>query len=100
MVWRHIPAAPTMARQATDLDAMLAAPDTAVVHEGLRRCGLTVHVSTKLNKSHTGTGKESLIRPTRGPDDHDNTPQARSPSRSRTPRAQSTCPPAICCGCG
>ncbi|HEY0690442.1 MAG TPA: FdhF/YdeP family oxidoreductase [Kribbella sp.] len=52
----------------------MATPDTTVVHEGLRRCGLTVHVSTKLNRSHTVTGKEALILPTLGRTDHDNTP--------------------------
>jgi anaerobic selenocysteine-containing dehydrogenase len=51
----------------------MATPDTAVVHEGLRRCGLTVHVSTKLNRSHTVTGKEALILPTLGRTDHDST---------------------------
>ena len=34
----------------------MATPDTPVVHEGLRACDLTVHVSTKLNRSHTVTG--------------------------------------------
>jgi molybdopterin-dependent oxidoreductase alpha subunit len=51
----------------------MATPDTTVVHEGLRRCGLTVHVSTKLNRSHTVTGKEALILPTLGRTDYDKT---------------------------
>jgi len=51
-----------------------ATPDTPVVHEGLRACDLTVHVSTKLNRSHTVTGRESLILPCLGRTDHDATP--------------------------
>jgi molybdopterin-dependent oxidoreductase alpha subunit len=52
----------------------MATPDTAVVHQGLRECDLTVHVSTKLNRSHTVTGREALILPTLGRTDHDSTP--------------------------
>jgi molybdopterin-dependent oxidoreductase alpha subunit len=52
----------------------MATPDTAVVHKGLRECDLTVHVSTKLNRSHTVTGREALILPTLGRTDHDHTP--------------------------
>ncbi|MDX6251678.1 MAG: hypothetical protein QOF10_5038 [Kribbellaceae bacterium] len=52
----------------------MATPDTAVVHQGLRECDLTVHVSTKLNRSHTVTGREALILPTLGRTDHDRTP--------------------------
>ncbi|GAB2593113.1 FdhF/YdeP family oxidoreductase [Kribbella endophytica] len=51
----------------------MATPDTDVVHQGLRECDLTVHVSTKLNRSHTVTGKEALILPTLGRTDHDQT---------------------------
>ncbi|GAA0925253.1 FdhF/YdeP family oxidoreductase [Kribbella koreensis] len=51
-----------------------ATPDTEVVAEGLRRCDLTVHVSTKLNRSHTIVGREALILPTLGRTDHDHTP--------------------------
>lgn len=43
-----------------------AAPDTERVAEGLARCGLTVHVAIKLNRSHLVTGRESLILPTIG----------------------------------
>ncbi|HET6743385.1 MAG TPA: FdhF/YdeP family oxidoreductase, partial [Kribbella sp.] len=50
-----------------------ATPDTEVVHRGLRQCDLTVHVSTKLNRSHTITGREALILPTLGRTDHDHT---------------------------
>ena len=52
----------------------MATPDTAVVHKGLRECDLTVHVSTKLNRSHTIVGREALILPTLGRTDHDHTP--------------------------
>ncbi len=40
-----------------------AAPDTAYTAEALRRCRLTVHVSTKLNRSHLVHGEEALILP-------------------------------------
>jgi molybdopterin-dependent oxidoreductase alpha subunit len=50
-----------------------ATPDTEVVHRGLRQCDLTVHVSTKLNRSHTIAGREALILPTLGRTDHDHT---------------------------
>lgn len=44
----------------------LAAPDTAYTAEGLARCALTVHVSTKLNRSHLSHGKKALILPCLG----------------------------------
>lgn len=40
-----------------------ATSDTGVCHEGLRKCRLTVHISTKLNRSHLIHGKEALILP-------------------------------------
>jgi molybdopterin-dependent oxidoreductase alpha subunit len=40
-----------------------ATPDTEVTAEALRRCRLTVHVSTKLNRSHLVTGEEAIILP-------------------------------------
>jgi len=43
-----------------------ATPDPAFTFEALRRCGLTVHVSTKLNRSHVVHGKEALILPCLG----------------------------------
>jgi len=49
----------------------MATPDTPVVHAGLRACDLTVHISTKLNRSHTVTGREALILPTLGRTDRD-----------------------------
>ena len=43
-----------------------AVPDTNYSAEGLSKCNLTVHVSTKLNRSHLVTGKEALIFPCLG----------------------------------
>lgn len=43
-----------------------AAPDTERTAQALRRCDLTVHISTKLNRSHLITGKDALILPTLG----------------------------------
>lgn len=56
-----------------------ATPDTARVHEALRRCELTVHVSTKLNRSHLVHGRRALILPCLGRTEIDlqaNGPQA------------------------
>jgi molybdopterin-dependent oxidoreductase alpha subunit len=44
----------------------LAAPDSAYTFEALRRCELTVQVSTKLNRSHVVHGKQALILPCLG----------------------------------
>jgi molybdopterin-dependent oxidoreductase alpha subunit len=41
----------------------LATPDTAYGLEALRRCDLTVQVSTKLNRSHLVHGRQALILP-------------------------------------
>ena len=43
-----------------------ATPDTEFTEEALRKCQLTVHVSTKLNRSHLVTGKQALILPCLG----------------------------------
>ena len=43
-----------------------AVPDTNYAARGLANCNLTVHVSTKLNRSHLVTGKEALILPCLG----------------------------------
>ncbi len=43
-----------------------ATPDTDVTHAALRRCALTVQVSTKLNRSHIVHGREALILPCLG----------------------------------
>ena len=51
-----------------------ATPDTAVTEAGLRRCALTVQVSTKLNRSHVVHGRTALILPTLGRTDLDLSP--------------------------
>ncbi|WP_326696976.1 FdhF/YdeP family oxidoreductase [Streptomyces sp. NBC_01754] len=48
-----------------------AGPDTAVTEAAMRTARLTVHVSTKLNRSHTVTGTRALILPTLGRTDKD-----------------------------
>jgi len=48
-----------------------ATPDTEFTAEALRRCSLTVHVSTKLNRAHVVTGKQALILPCLGRTDRD-----------------------------
>jgi molybdopterin-dependent oxidoreductase alpha subunit len=45
---------------------VLAAPDTEYTTRGLRRCSLTVHVSTKLNRSHLVHGEKALMLPCLG----------------------------------
>ncbi|GCE01009.1 formate dehydrogenase [Embleya hyalina] len=49
----------------------LAAPDTTYTCEALRRCELTVHVSTKLNRSHLVHGRRALILPCLGRTEQD-----------------------------
>jgi molybdopterin-dependent oxidoreductase alpha subunit len=48
-----------------------AAPDSDVTDAALRSCRLTVHISTKLNRSHVITGETALILPTLGRTDRD-----------------------------
>jgi molybdopterin-dependent oxidoreductase alpha subunit len=48
-----------------------ATPDTEVTAQALRNCDLTVHVSTKLNRSHLVHGKEAIILPCYGRSDED-----------------------------
>ncbi len=43
-----------------------ATPDTVCTAEALRRCRLTVHIGTKLNRSHLITGRQALILPCLG----------------------------------
>jgi molybdopterin-dependent oxidoreductase alpha subunit len=43
-----------------------ATPDTAYTAEALRRCRLTAHVATKLNRAHLVTGRQALILPCLG----------------------------------
>ncbi|MFF0447845.1 FdhF/YdeP family oxidoreductase [Streptomyces sp. NPDC004609] len=48
-----------------------ATPDTEVTEAAMRGARLTVHVSTKLNRSHAVTGRRALILPTLGRTDRD-----------------------------
>lgn len=48
-----------------------ATPDTDVTEAAMRRARLTVHVSTKVNRSHAVTGTRALILPTLGRTDKD-----------------------------
>ena len=43
-----------------------ATPDTEYTADALRRCRLTAHVSTKLNRAHVITGQQALILPCLG----------------------------------
>jgi molybdopterin-dependent oxidoreductase alpha subunit len=43
-----------------------ATPDTTRTYQALQQCDLTVQISTKLNRSHVITGKQSLILPCLG----------------------------------
>ncbi|MER5696839.1 FdhF/YdeP family oxidoreductase [Streptomyces mirabilis] len=43
-----------------------AAPDTDLTEQALRRCRLTVQISTKLNRSHVIAGEQALILPCLG----------------------------------
>lgn len=44
----------------------IATPDTEYTHEALKKCNLTVHITTKLNRSHIIHGKDALILPCLG----------------------------------
>ncbi|WP_325526668.1 FdhF/YdeP family oxidoreductase [Chitinophaga sp.] len=48
-----------------------ATPDTKYTAEALAKCRLTVHVSTKLNRSHLVHGREAIILPCLGRSDKD-----------------------------
>jgi molybdopterin-dependent oxidoreductase alpha subunit len=48
-----------------------ATPDTDWTAEALKQCRLTVHVSTKLNRSHLTNGRQALILPCLGRTEHD-----------------------------
>ncbi|ENM5922766.1 molybdopterin oxidoreductase subunit alpha [Vibrio mimicus] len=43
-----------------------ATPDTPRTHAAMRNCQLTVHIATKLNRSHLVTGRDALILPCLG----------------------------------
>ncbi|EIJ46887.1 anaerobic (selenocysteine-containing) formate dehydrogenase [Herbaspirillum sp. GW103] len=44
----------------------MATPDTPRTFEAMRSCNLTVHITTKLNRSHLVHGRDALILPTMG----------------------------------
>lgn len=48
-----------------------AGPDTEVTAAAMGRCGLTVHVATKLNRSHLCHGREALLLPCLGRTERD-----------------------------
>lgn len=48
-----------------------ATPDTDITEAALRKCALTVQISTKLNRSHIVHGRTALILPTLGRTDRD-----------------------------
>jgi molybdopterin-dependent oxidoreductase alpha subunit len=48
-----------------------ATPDTTYTAEAMRKLGLSVHVSTKLNRSHLVHGEEAIILPTLSRSDKD-----------------------------
>ncbi len=50
-----------------------AVSDTAVTEQAMRKADLTVHVSTKLNRSHVVTGTQALILPALGRSEKDRT---------------------------
>ena len=51
-----------------------ATPDTLYTAAGLRQCDLTVHISTKPNRSHVVHGREALILPCLGRTETDKRP--------------------------
>jgi molybdopterin-dependent oxidoreductase alpha subunit len=50
---------------------VLATPDTNLVFEAMRKCDLTAHISTKLNRSHLVHGRQALILPCLGRTERD-----------------------------
>ena len=48
-----------------------ATPDTTFTAQAMRKCKLTVQISTKLNRSHLITGEEAIILPVLGRSDKD-----------------------------
>ena len=51
-----------------------AMPDNEFTHAAIRRCRLTVQISTKLNRSHVVTGESALILPCLGRTERDEQP--------------------------
>ncbi len=54
-----------------------ATPDTNYTYDALKRCALTVQISTKLNQSHVRTGQTALILPALGRTELDVQPSGR-----------------------
>ncbi|MGH7497480.1 MAG: molybdopterin dinucleotide binding domain-containing protein, partial [Gemmatimonadales bacterium] len=50
---------------------LASSPDTVCTAEAIRRCGLTVHIATKLNRGHLVTGRQALILPCLGRSERD-----------------------------
>jgi molybdopterin-dependent oxidoreductase alpha subunit len=50
---------------------VVASPDAEYTSAALRRCRLTVHVATKLNRSHLVTGEEAILLPCLGRSERD-----------------------------
>lgn len=51
-----------------------ASPDTAFTERALSRCELTVHVATKLNRSHLAVGRQAILLPCLGRTERDGEP--------------------------
>lgn len=64
-----------------------ATPDTDLTARALRNCALTVHVSTKLNRSHLVPGRRALILPCLGRSERDD--QATGPQFVTTENSMS-----------
>ena len=60
-----------------------AVSDTEVTERAMRNAGLTVHVSTKLNRSHVVTGTEALILPVLGRSEKDTDRRPRAAGHRR-----------------
>lgn len=76
-----------------------ATPDTDATVQAIRRCRLTVQVSTKLNRSHAVTGDVAIILPTLGRTETDQQPSGRQfvtveDSMSKVHASHGTLPPA------
>ena len=50
---------------------LASSPDTVCTAEAIRRCGLTVHIATKLNRGHLVTGRQALLLPCLGRSERD-----------------------------
>jgi formate dehydrogenase major subunit len=72
-----------------------ATPDAQAAHAAIRRCRLTVQISTKLNRSHVVTGDAALILPVLGRTERDgNQVVSVEDSMSRVKTSRGRLPPA------